>query len=116
MDQQYYDNRDQLQNMQPQQQSYNNANYNNNNYNNGMNSNNEPVSVGDWMVTMIIFAIPIVGLVMMFVWAFGDGTNPSKKNYCRAALIMAAIGIVLGILMLISCSSLLASMFGAMAR
>ena len=22
--------------------------------------------------------------VLYFVWAFGDSTNPSKKNFCRA--------------------------------
>jgi hypothetical protein len=28
---------------------------------------------------------------MLFVWAFSGSTPPSKQNYCRAALILAAV-------------------------
>ena len=41
----------------------------------------EPVSFGDWMLTTLIMCIPCVGLIMMFVWAFGSGTKKSKSNY-----------------------------------
>ncbi|TAM94181.1 MAG: hypothetical protein EPN40_12035 [Rhodanobacteraceae bacterium] len=54
-----------------------------------------PVSLGDWILTLIVLAIPIVGLVMLFVWGFSSGTHPSKQNYCRAVLIFALIGFVL---------------------
>jgi hypothetical protein len=54
-----------------------------------------PVSFGDWLITLIVLAIPLVGIVMLFVWAFSDGTHPSKQNYCRAALVLALIGLVL---------------------
>ena len=32
---------------------------------------NRPMSVGNWFVTILIMAIPVVGLIMLFVWAFG---------------------------------------------
>lgn len=54
-----------------------------------------PVSLGDWIITLIVLAIPFVGIVMMFVWAFSSGTHPSKQNYCRAALVLALIGLLL---------------------
>jgi hypothetical protein len=54
-----------------------------------------PVSLGDWIITLIVLAIPIVGIVMLFVWAFSGSTPPSKQNYCRAALILAAVVFVL---------------------
>jgi len=47
----------------------------------------EEVSVGEWIVTFIIFSIPIIGFIMLFVWAFGDNTKPSKRNWARAMLI-----------------------------
>ena len=56
-----------------------------------------PVSVGDWFVTLLLTCIPIVGIIMIFVWAFGGGTNPSKKNWARATLIWALVGIVLSV-------------------
>ncbi len=54
-----------------------------------------PVSLGDWIITLIVLAIPIVGLVMLFVWGFSGGTHPSKQNYCRATLILALVALVL---------------------
>jgi hypothetical protein len=57
-----------------------------------------PVSLGDWIITLIVLAIPIVGIVMLFVWGFSSGTHPSKQNYCRAALILAAVVFVLWLL------------------
>jgi hypothetical protein len=53
------------------------------------------ISLGEWIITLIVLAIPIVGLVMLFVWGFSSSTNPTKQNYCRAVLIFALIGFVL---------------------
>lgn len=57
-----------------------------------------PISVGDWIVTLLILAIPLINLIMLFVWAFGDSTHPTKKNFAKAYLIMLAIGIFIFIL------------------
>ncbi len=56
-------------------------------------SNSEPVKTGDWVLTMLIMAIPIVGFVMLFVWAFGSGTKPSKANWAKASLIWMLIAV-----------------------
>ena len=61
-----------------------------------------PVSLGDWVITLIVLAIPIVGIVMMFVWGFSGSTHPSKQNYCRAVLILAAVFFVLWLLFAIT--------------
>lgn len=61
-----------------------------------------PVSLGDWIITLIVLCIPIVNIVMMFVWGFSAGTPPSKRNYCRAALIMMAVMFVLYFLLAIT--------------
>ena len=52
------------------------------------------ISVGSWMLMMLITAIPCIGLVMIFVWAFA-GDNDSRKNYFRAILAWFAIFVVL---------------------
>ena len=54
-----------------------------------------PMSVGDWIITSIIFAIPIVGFVMLFVWGFGSNTQPSKANWAKATLIVIGISFVI---------------------
>ena len=61
----------------------------------------ESVSFGDWMLTTLIMCIPCVGLIMMFVWAFGSGTKKSKSNYFKAMLVWALISIVLSIVMMV---------------
>lgn len=53
------------------------------------------VSVWDWIGVIILMAIPLINLIMLFVWAFSEETNPSKKNYARATLIIFAIIILL---------------------
>ena len=50
-----------------------------------------PISIGDWIITSLIFAIPIVGFIMLFVWGFGSNTHPSKANWAKASLIMIGI-------------------------
>jgi len=72
---------------------------------------NTTVSVGNWIGTFILSAIPIVGLVLLFVWAFGSNTIQSKKNWARAALILALIGIVLAVIWTIVFGSFIGSLF-----
>ncbi len=55
----------------------------------------EPISVGQWIVTLIISMIPLVNIVMMFVWALGTDTHPSKANWAKAYLIFIASFVVL---------------------
>ncbi len=48
-------------------------------------------SVGDWFVTIFILGIPLVGLIFYLYWAFADGVNEAKRNFCRASLLWALI-------------------------
>ncbi len=72
----------------------------------------QPMSLGEWIITIIVLGIPCVGIVMMFVWGFGQG-NTSRKNYCRAMLIFAAIGIVLGAIFSASLAAIFANAFSS---
>ena len=70
---------------------------------------NQPaaVSVGDWFVTILISAIPLVGFVMLFVWAFSSGTPASKANWAKATLLFGVIFLVLGLVFFSSILALL---------
>jgi len=59
----------------------------------------QTVSIGDWILSYFLMCIPLVGFIMLFVWAFGDQTKPSKKNWARASLIVQAILTILVILL-----------------
>ncbi|MCD4691332.1 MAG: hypothetical protein K8R79_00335 [Calditrichales bacterium] len=62
----------------------------------------KPVALGDWMITMLICAIPIVNIIMLFVWGFGSNTQPSKANWAKATLIWFAIIIAFYVLVFIA--------------
>lgn len=55
------------------------------------------VTLGEWLVTMLITVIPIVNIIMLFVWGFGSNTNPSKANWAKATLIWCVIWCVIGL-------------------
>jgi hypothetical protein len=42
-----------------------------------------PLRVGRNIGMMILAAIPIVGFILILVWAFGSGSNVNKKNYAK---------------------------------
>jgi len=52
------------------------------------------ISLGSWMWMMFVTAIPVVGVIMVFVWAF-TGENESRKNYYRAILVWVLVLIAL---------------------
>ena len=56
------------------------------------------MSVGEWLISMLIMIIPIVNIVMLFIWGFGS-PDP-RRNYARASLIWMAICIGLAITVL----------------
>lgn len=72
------------------------------------------LTVGDWLITFLIQAIPVVGFIMLFVWAFGGDTHPSKKTWAQATLIFMAIVVVLTIVVFILIGGFIMSMFQGM--
>lgn len=56
-----------------------------------------PMTMGEWVITLIVGMIPCIGIIMLFVWAFGNG-NVNRKNYCRAQLIITLVAIVLSVI------------------
>ncbi len=53
----------------------------------------ETVSVGNWMLTLLLMCIPLINIIMLFVWAFGGGAPPSKANWAKASLIWMVIAV-----------------------
>lgn len=67
----------------------------------GYNNDNTPMSVGDYFISMLLTGIPIVGIVLLFIWAFGGSTNINKSNWAKATLLLILIGIVLSFIFFI---------------
>lgn len=60
------------------------------------------ITVGEWLVTMLIAAIPLVNVVMLFVWAFGSNTKLSKANWAKATLIFLAVAVVFYLVVIVA--------------
>ena len=51
----------------------------------------KPISVGNWIIMIIISFIPLINIIVMLIWAFGNNSHPSEANYAKANLILIAI-------------------------
>ena len=51
----------------------------------------EPVSIGSWIGVWLLSCIPIVGFIMLIVWACGGTRKQSLKNWARAQFIILLI-------------------------
>ena len=60
-----------------------------------LNLNYQPMLLKDWINTYLLLLIPIVNIVLMFIWAFGKNVNQSKKTFFQAQLIFSAAVLVL---------------------
>ena len=54
-----------------------------------------PLSPWAYIGYMILFGLPIIGFIMMIVYACGTG-NVNRKNFAKAYLILIIIGVILG--------------------
>ncbi len=92
----------------PQGQGYYQQNYYQNGYYQDPRRNRfsqeleEPMTLGEWIVTLLISVIPCVNVIMMFVWAFGSSTKRSKSNWAKAMLIFLLIFVIIGVILMIT--------------
>lgn len=63
--------------------------------------NQKEMKITDWLITFLITAIPLVGLIMLFVWGFSENSNKVRTTWAKAMLVWYAIAIALGILFMI---------------
>jgi hypothetical protein len=54
----------------------------------------EKLTVGQWVLTLFLMCIPLVNIIMPFVWAFG-GNKDERENWAKATLIWCLIGIII---------------------
>ncbi len=58
-----------------------------------------PLTTGQFFLMDLVGCVPLVGLIMYFVWAFGSNTNLNRKSWARAKLIWVLISTVLSVLL-----------------
>jgi len=63
----------------------------------GEDSPYQPISVWGYVGIILLMCVPCVGFIFLIVWACGGCRKVNKKNFARAALIVAAIGTLLSV-------------------
>lgn len=59
------------------------------------NSIEKPMTMCNWVETFLLMLIPVVNIILMLGWAFGNSVNKSKKTFFQALLIFTGIGLIL---------------------
>jgi len=57
------------------------------------------ITVGEWLITLIISSIPLLGIISLLMWAFSRSTPTCKANWAKAWLVLQVIGYAVAILM-----------------
>ena len=70
------------------------------------------MSVGGFIGSSILMAIPVIGWIFCIVWACGGCRNHNRRNFARATLIFVAIGVALGLIAYLLLWSFIGSIFG----
>lgn len=76
---------------------------------------NNELTLGQWIGTLILTCIPCVGIIMLFVWAFGNGQYVARKRWAQAQLIICVIFIVLYIILVLILGASVAGLAGVLS-
>ncbi len=108
-----------------QDYSYNQNYGNNQNFNNNPNYNipnyniqntpfipeeYRPISMWGYVGYMLVFSLPIAGLISLIIFAFGGTKNINLRNFARSYFCWALIGIIISAIIIIFAVALAVSM------
>ncbi len=51
--------------------------------------------VRDYLLILLVFAIPLVNIIAILKWSFSKGINVNKRNFARAALILSIMAVMI---------------------
>ncbi len=72
-----------------------------------------PISTKEWLITLLLMAIPLVNFIIMIVWVVSDEVHPTKRNFAKAYLLISAISLVImGILFTLVFGTFISTMMG----
>lgn len=55
----------------------------------------EILSMWDYLLMLILLAIPVVNIIVCILWIVGKSGNPNRRNFAKAWLILAVVGTIL---------------------
>jgi len=58
------------------------------------------MSPKEWALTIFLASLPIIGFILVLVWAFDSSTDLQKKNWAKGTLLLMFIYFILAMLFL----------------
>lgn len=55
----------------------------------------EVLSMGEYLLMFILLAIPVVNFIVCILWIISGNSNPNKRNFAKAWMVIAVIGTIL---------------------
>lgn len=74
----------------------------------GKQETTEVISTQSYLGTLIIGTIPIIGSIMLYKWSKDSNVRESKRNLCRAYLVLKYAMIIPIIITVVMCTLVLA--------
>ena len=71
----------------------------------------EPISTGGFIGIFLLLCIPVIGLILMIVWACGGCRKVTKRAMARAMLILTAIMLVISLVLGLVAKSFIQNLF-----
>jgi len=59
----------------------------------------EPITAWGYIGIMLLMCIPLIGFILIIIWACGGCRKVNKKSLARATLIMMAVGLVISLIL-----------------
>lgn len=69
--------------------------------------NSNVMSYKNWALNIFLASLPIIGLILVIIWAFDSDTDVNKKNWAKGMLFLMVIYFIIAMLFLF--------MFGGLA-
>ncbi|MGE9550217.1 hypothetical protein ACQPT2_03115 [Erwinia amylovora] len=60
----------------------------------------EIVSLGDWVLTLLLTGIPGLNVIILVYWSLNKNIKISKRNFARASLLLISLVIIFYFLMI----------------
>lgn len=64
------------------------------------NGNDKVMSYKEWALTIFLASLPIIGFILVLVWAFDSSTNIHKKNWAKGNLLIMVLVLIFTMLFL----------------
>ena len=75
---------------------------------------NRVMSVGEWVITLLVAAVPILNIVMLLIWGFGESENLNRRHFSRACLLIMVIGMGIWMITVMTIGTALMGVLGDM--